>query len=179
MKLFRVIISFIMVLSLVSSCDFFRKLAQRPTSDELEAKRQEKLSAEQVKADALDIFRKQIEDSMRTVFAAEAAGAHKVATAQSAAQTAAQRSYSGASSANINSYRYYICVGAFEILENAQKRAEKARADGYEAALLPYDEFTAVGICPTNDYIDALLARDNVIESGYCSSAWVMYNKNR
>ena len=103
---FLILVALLSVTMVVTGCDFFRVLAGRPTSKEIEAKRAEILRSAQddkvVAQDDKDSVPQQNQDSVQVA---------KPETAASARPAGEKK-------------RYYVIMGAFSSRENAEKYAE-------------------------------------------------------
>lgn len=152
-----------------SSCDLFRKMAGRPTSKDIEAKRlliEKEELAHQNRMDSLKTMQEYIADSLAVLDSIRLSEGALVEARQLSEETKAALRY-----------RYYIIVGAFGKPENAGNHAEAARKAGYEASLISYKNgYTAVGICPSDKITDAYDSLRKVRESGFCPDAWILDN---
>ena len=152
---FLILVALLSVTMVVTGCDFFRVLAGRPTSKEIEAKRAEILRSAQddkvvaqddkvVAQDDKDSVPQQNQDSVQVV---------KPETAASERQDDGQRPHSAAaeqSEARMDAAvpvrpagekkRYYVIMGAFSSRENAEKYAERIKSFGYEPEFFGFTE---------------------------------------
>ena len=168
MKKLFAIASFVAVLLLLSGCDFFRKVAGRPTSDEIEAKRQlilEEEKAHEARLEELKLVQKQISDSLAVMDSIRFTKTMLIGGGQLAE----------GSSASLE-YRYYVIVGAFSARENAAALVSRATSAGYQAHLISYrNGFTAVGINPSNSISGAYAALRKVVKEPFCpADAWIL-----
>lgn len=145
------------VVLLFDGCDMFRKMAGRPTSEEIEAKREALLlKAEEKKDSAL-----QAEELRERVVADSLVGTRQLS--EEAAKTL--------------EYRYYVVIGAFSKRDNAVKFSERAESEGYKPTLIAYGNgFTAVGICPSDELSEAYSALLKVREGTLSPEAWILDN---
>lgn len=169
MKKLPVIVLLAASILIVSSCDLFRKMAGRPTSKEIEAKRlliEKEQLAHQNRMDSLKLMQDYISDSLAVLDSMRLSKTALVAARQLSEEMKATLKY-----------RYYIIVGAFGKPENARNFAESARQAGYEATLISYQNgFLAVGVSPSDKLSDAYVSLSKVRDSGFCPDAWILDN---
>ena len=142
MRKISLIILAVVGLTLVSGCDFFRILAGRPTSKDIEAKRQFIEQEENLHLQRLEkvkSIQKEIADSLTALDSVR-----KSVSAKTAVKTVSLNPDVKVTA------RYHIILGSFSSVENAEKLKSKVEKAGYTAALLNYKNgFTAgVGISP-------------------------------
>lgn len=156
----------------VTGCDFFRQLAGRPTSEEIEIKRLEIIRAEQAAEQArLDSIR------MEQKIAADS-----LAALDSIAQyggTILNPAKLGGLFATRLEARYYVIIGAFRMRANAEQLLLKAKNAGYEPALISFNTgLIAVGLCPCNNVVDAKDALKKVKVEKFCpKDVWILLNE--
>lgn len=109
LQLFSLLISACL---LVSSCDFIRSLAGKPTSTDIELLKLEKEMAFQKK--------KAVQDSIN------------------AAQAEAERLLSEQQQNSTFSSQYYLALGGFKVTENAIKYKEQLEKEGYSIILIRF-----------------------------------------
>lgn len=171
MKKIRIILLAVVSLLVLSGCDSFRKLAGRPTSADIEAKRQlierEEL-AHKARLDSLKAVHQSITDSLAVL--------DSIRMNRSSLVEARQLTESAKSSL---SHRYYIVIGSFSSIENAEKLLGRAEQAGYEAELIAYrNGFTAVGVCPSNTLQKVFESLKKVRTESFCpADAWILDNK--
>lgn len=169
----------------VSGCDFFRKVAGRPTSDDLEIKRAEIAHSERVKAEAAR--EQEMQDSIR---AAREYARMSVEYAKQDSLNAASvlkkkecvmydlSSLKGLASGKLN-HRYYMIVGSFRDEANADRFIRKIAED---PAMRPEKihfrtGMIAVGVCPSNSIVDLPSIVDEVRTRTFCpKDAWMLVN---
>ena len=155
---------------LLGSCDAFRKLAGRPTSADIEAKRQlieAERSAHLDRLDTMDSVYRQLSDSVAAVDSMRISANVKVESRSLSVQSRVQLTH-----------RYYVVVGAFGKYDNAVRCAEDYGQKGYASKLIGYaNGFTAVGICPTDNLSEAYASLVRVRDAGLCSDAWILDNR--
>ncbi len=152
------------------SCDLFRKIAGRPTSDDIEKKRsalEMEQKAHNDRLDSLKLVQTQISDSLAALDSIRMQGSSIVEARQLTDQEKSRLPYS-----------YYVIVGAFGNPENAERFAAQASDAGYPSTLIRYrNGFTAVGVCPSDRIVDAYESLKSVRESGFCPDAWILNNR--
>lgn len=164
----------LLVLMTVSGCDFMRKVAGRPTSEDIENKRLELLRAEEAALQArLDSLRqaeqKMLQDSLDALDSIRQLGGSILNPA----------SLGGLFATKLES-RYYIIVGSFRARSNAEKLFNDAKAAGYRPALISFGKggLIAVGVSPVNKLPDALAALNEVKQEKFCpSDVWILVNE--
>ncbi len=158
-------------LFVLGGCDLFRKMAGRPTSAEIEAKR-ELIENEQAghlgRLDSLKTMQMQISDSLKILDSIRAMKSSVVEARQ--LSESVRRSLPS---------RYYVIVGTFGKADNAERCASRAEQAGYAPTQIRYrNGFTAIGVCPTDalpEAFSSLLA----IRGGFCADAWILDNSRR
>lgn len=170
-----IILTAIALSVLVTGCDTFRKLAGRPTSAAIEAKRVAIMANERRLQAMADVRRDSIE-------------AAKIRTADSLAvlDSLAHKKFAmyGASSKgglqDSGKYAVYnVILGSFKDRSNAEKLKRRAADAGYESLLIPFrNGFTAVAVCPTDCLATAFRSLKKVREEDFCpDDAWVLDNR--
>lgn len=172
MKAIRIILALAAVMS-VSGCDFFRTLAGRPTSEDIENKRIEILRAEeealQARLDSLRNVEMQIrQDSLDALDSIRQMGGTILNPAK----------YGGLFATKLEA-RYYIIVGSFRTRANAEALLRKASERGYRPALISFNKgMMAVGVSPVNRLTDAFDALRVVKQEPFCPpDAWILVNE--
>lgn len=159
-------------LSVFTGCDFFRSLAGRPTSEDIENKRIEIMRAQeaalQARLDSLKHAQSIVEDSLAALDSIRQYGGSILNPA----------ALGGLFSTKLDA-RYYIIVGTFKSRSNAEALFERASRRGYSPALINFRSGKmAVGLCPENRLQDALAALKEVKKEPFCpSDVWVLVNE--
>lgn len=171
MKKFLLFSALLASLLAVSSCDFFRHLAGRPTSADIEAKREYILRTEmehQARIDSLARVQKQLSDSLALLDSVRKSSSNMITTSKL-----------GNLGGQKLPYRYYIVVGAFSNKDNASRLASKLDAEGFSPTVVPYrNGFTAVAICPSNTLSEVYASLKSVKDRKFCpADAWVLVNE--
>lgn len=194
-----IIAAFAVTVCLLGGCDFFRVLAGRPTSREIEAKRalilaQDPLAQQSVTDTTRSVSELPASDEGTTAPRTEPQT--EPATEKRTEQTPPAGTKSRApltlpeklgdtkiytrKAATFSQpgpeYRFYVMVGTFSTRENAVKQASKAEAVGFTTALLPFSSgLTAVGVCPTDDFEVVRDAVEKIRAQSFCpKDAWIL-----
>lgn len=180
---------------LLGGCDFFRVLAHRPTSREIEAKRvriEQELARSRVRQDSLALARQHVSDSLaadslqrsealrlaQQAYEDSLQRASQKLPAQYKARTIPSRSLSRTERGTLT-HRYYLMIGAFSKRENAERQAARAEKAGYPATLINFQSgMTAVGVSPTDDLNVAWATLDRLRHESFCpQDAWILNNE--
>ncbi len=156
---------------LLCGCDSFRRLAGRPTSADIAAKKElieAEEAAHQARLDSLRRLQKAEADSLTLV---DEIKASKIMVLKSSA-------VKGLRASGLDRH-YYVIVGTFGSPDNARLQASKAEEKGYTAALIPYyNGFTAVGINGTDRLREAWETLGRVSGEPFCpKDAWMLINE--
>ena len=158
---FLILVALLSVTIVVTGCDFFRVLAGRPTSKEIEAKRAEILRSAQddkvVAQDDKDSVPQQDQDSVQVAKPEMAVPARPAGEKK----------------------RYYVIMGAFSSRENAAKYAERIKSFGYEPEFFGFTEGrTAVGVGGTDDPEEAKAFMRELKGQDFCpEGVWILDRK--
>lgn len=157
----------------VSGCDFFRSLAGRPTSEDIEMKKIEILRAEeaalQARLDSLkNVEQKMMQDSLNALDSIRQIGGSVLNPAK----------YGGLFATRLEA-RYYVIIGAFRTRTNAENLLRTAKEKGYRPALISFQSgMIAVGLSPVNKLTDALTELKKVKKEPFCpKDAWILVNE--
>lgn len=164
----------LVLLPVMTGCDFMRKLAGRPTDEELENMRIELLRAEEAALQArLDSLRKveerMLRDSLNALDSIRQLGGSILNPA----------SLGGLFATKLES-RYYIILGSFRSRANAEALFNVTKAAGYRPALISFGKggLIAVGVCPVNRLSDALTNLSEVKKESFCpKDVWILVNE--
>lgn len=178
MKKLTLVIASVLLLSLVSGCDFFRSLAGRPTSRDIEAKR---LRLEQVaRRDAArkDSLERARLDSVAREQQAVADSLHAIDTLTHIGKLHKASSYVNIPGSRLRS-RYAVVVGVFSSEANAARLCARYESRGFESYVLKYHStLCAVLVSPCNRIADALAAYRRVRSLPDSSKeTWVLSNE--
>lgn len=168
---------------LLSGCDPLRKLAGRPTSRELEERKEAIASAEmlahQARMDSLAAIEKSLSDSIAALDSA-------VRAAQTMGKSGLQERGTVLNPAKLGGlfgtkldYRYYVVVGAFAARSNAEKLLSTVQKAGYTGTLISFrNGLVAVGTCQTDNLNYAFKCMDKIKEEPFCPpDVWIMVNE--
>lgn len=164
-----VIFLLVAVATAVTGCDFFRKLAGRPTSADL------KVMAAAIEAEEA---KKVAPADTIVVETLGAAMADTVAAAPAPAPVSA----SGAVAAeHQGKKRFYIVLASFSNPGNAGKYARQMEQRGYQAELFGFKGgYTGVGICGTDDEQQAKESLKEVRRQDFCpEGVWILDRNKR
>lgn len=172
MKRYLIYISLVLaVLSGVSSCDFFRRAAGRPTSADIEAKRV-----------VVEAEKKAREDSLKAVKAAEKVIADSLATLE-ALKTAGYRlvpasSFESRVKTKLD-HTYYIIIGAFRTETYATIAFDKAKAAGYDPCYIRFESgLKAVALSGVDRLSAALELREKVSSEPFVpKESWILVSR--
>jgi hypothetical protein len=180
MKKTYILLAFV-VMSTVTGCDFFRKLAGRPTSEEIEIKRQEMVADLKAKAarekevqDSLVLAAKRVADSLAAIASLEESDVrvHSDSNLGGIADD-------GASGMTVKA-GYRVIVGSFKDQKNADKMVEKVSAAGdfNPHQVKMRNGMIAVAACPSDNVQDVLSGMDEMKKCGVCpADAWILKTK--
>lgn len=170
------ILAVVVLLFSASSCDFLRKVAGRPTSEDIARKKAmiEAIELEKAqRAESLEdtlsaIVVESVQDTVEDVMASIVA--NKIKLAGSKAVSSGVR--------ELIKFRYVVVIGAFGSPTNAEALAGRARELSYDVILIPYSNgLTAVGVCPSDDLSKCFEALMHLRKESFCpSDAWILDN---
>lgn len=176
-----VIVMSLSLLLLLPSCDFCRRLAGRPDSEEIEQMRAAMQKEEQLKHQAaVEAAR---EDSLRTVLELAKAKAEK--DSLDAAQDLERKGVKVLAVSNYGisedvrlTHRYYIITGSYRMLPNAERQARDCRSAGYEALLIKLaNGCHLVAVSPSDRLSDIAAERVRVSKENFCpEDSWILVN---
>lgn len=149
-----------------TGCDMFRKLAGRPTGSEIEQMRMELVALEaeyKARIDSLEREKKILADSLAALDSIRNRGTKLIGDM-----------------AFINDLpaRYYIIIGSFKELANAQLLYDKAKADSLEPVVVKFrNGYNAVAVLPTNRLGQAYENLLNIVNYPFCpEDVWILFN---
>ena len=166
------VISLACQILLFSGCDAFRTIAGKPTSSDIEAKKEKieaKLkAAHEARLDSLRRIEKSLADSAAVMDSIKKEGG-----------TILNPGAMGGLTASKLDYRYYIVVGAFANPENAESLLAKAREAGYIGIIITFKNgFNAVGLSQTDHIEKAYSALQKLKGESFCpQDAWILVNE--
>ena len=147
-------------------CDAFRRLAGKPTSAEIAAKRELIIRKEAARMARLKLMEMEMTDSLPAVDTAAARRAASPSGSVRGIQVSGLR------------YRYYVVVGSFTNEANVAKMEAFAADKGYSTVRIPLENgSTAVGLCGTDSLSAAYASLGKVKGEDFCpDDAWVFVN---
>lgn len=157
----------------VTGCDFFRVLAGRPTSKDIDAKRVQIMKAEESALQArLDSIRRVEEKIVSDSLAA-------LDSLVSQGVIISDASRLGGLVEEGQGARYCIVVGVFRERDNARKLALQAESAGFTAQLLDCKRgMIAVGICPSDRIARTFEDFRRLRSESFCpKDAWILLNE--
>lgn len=166
------IILIVASLFVLTGCDFFRSLAGRPTSKDLEQMRIEIMKKEEAAHQArLDSIRREhqmVKDSLAMLDSITQQGGTILNPA----------TLGGLFTTKLEA-RYYIIIGSFRSRNNAEQLLKTASEKDYKPALISFrNGLVAVGLCPVNNLKDALQALKAVRKEKFCpADVWILVNE--
>lgn len=158
----------VLVVVMAAGCDMFRKMAGRPTSEDISVKKELIAAAEnarQAREDSIRLAEQRVADSLAVLDSMLHCGTPIKTTNQ----------VSPAAKAKL-SHRYYVIIGAFGNADNAQRLQQKVDEAGFESELIPYrNGITAVGLCPSDDLVSMYEPLKKLKLQPFCpSEAWIL-----
>lgn len=173
----RSLIIALALVTLVSSCDFVRTLAGRPTSAQLEQIRQQRMAAEearhQAKLDSMERVQKHMADSL------EALEKYLLDSLTQAKGTVLNPSKLGGLYTTKLDAKYCIVVGAFRNRYYAERKLKECNAAAYTATIISFrNGLLAVSVCPSNSLAETLKTLKELRGQGVCPpDSWILVNE--
>ena len=161
---------------MLGGCDFLRRVAGRPTSADLDAKRE--LIAAQQQAEAAQKAAEQAAQQVQAVEAAPKPDASSFAALRAAGCLANSVSALGLRLPAALTHNYYIITGSFSERANAETLAAKLLSKGYESELIRFSERrTAVGACPSDRVEEIVDSYRKLLAGGDVpKDSWILVN---
>lgn len=156
----------------LTGCDFMRKLAGRPTSEDIEKIRVEKLLAEEaaLKAslDSLKAEKQSVQDSIDALEMFVQQGG-----------TVLNPSKLGGLYTTKLQYKYYVIIGAFRTRSNAESLFNTAEKAGYKPVLISFrNGLLAVGLTPADECRNAVEMIRAIRLEPFCpADVWILVNE--
>ena len=178
MRMKKSVILFMLLAAVaVSGCDFVRKLAGRPTTAELEAKRESILEAQQAahlaRLDSMRRVEQQMKDSLAAL------ETHLLDSLSQTKGTILNPSKLGGLYTTKLESKYCIVVGAFRNRAYAEKKLKDCNAAGYTATIISFrNGLMAVSICPSESLNETLKTLRSIRGTGICpKDGWILVNQ--
>lgn len=169
MRRLKIILGFVLLVLSVNSCDFFRRIVNRPTSQYIETKRQlieSQNKAHNNRLDSIDIIQKQIADSLAILDSIRLHNSRLIEV----------KNLTQASKDSL-SYRYYTIIATFSNPDNAQRYSKTIIEQGIAVHKVYYaNGYIAIGVKPSNTLSDAYLSMIDV-RANLSPEAWILDNK--
>lgn len=196
-KLIQTVLILLPVALTVTGCDFFRRLAGRPTSDQIaamaEAIRLEESAriADSLRRAVADTSAAQVAESQEAPAVAPAPAAPAPATpapapaatvpAATAAQTAPAATPEPVAPAPSDDLkRFYIVMASFGKVSNARNYAATLEAKGYPATILKRGGYQVVAVCGTDDEAEVNKSFDEIRRQDFCpQGVWIIDRKGK
>lgn len=160
-----VILLFVSLLTF-SGCDMFRKLAGRPTSEDIEMKRLE-IKKNRARLDSLDARRIMQADSLAMV--------DSVRQMSNVVRSISE--FGGLMSGTLDT-EYYIIVGSFMKKSNVERMKRNVEEAGYSCEIIKFrNGFTAVAVKPS-DASSVYITLKRIRKEPFCpDDVWVLVNE--
>ncbi len=161
----------------VSSCDFVRTLAGRPTAAQVEQMRLDRIAAEEARhqaiLDSLERREKAIADSLAAL------EAHLLDSLSQAKGTVLNPSKMGGLYTTKLESRYCIVVGAFRGRYYAERKLKACNEAGYTATIISFrNGLLAVSVCPSNSLSETVKTLKQLRGKGICpADSWILVNE--
>lgn len=148
-------------------CDMFRKIAGRPTSDEIELKRL-RIEAQQAEIEALKEVQRRLTDSLAMVD-----------SLRQLSGTVLNLSELGGLYTTSLDFKYYIIVGSFRNRKYAERLLTKVAGYGYSPVLICFrNGLFSVGISPARRVEEAVKSLRVVKNEEFCPpDVWILVNE--
>lgn len=186
-KLIQTVLILIPVALAATGCDFFRKLAGRPTSDQIAAMAEAIRLEESARiADSLRKALAEPQEDSAAIAPAPATQAASTPTASSpvtATTTPAAAAPAAAASAPATAApapagdlkRFYVVMASFGNSANANKYASILEAKGYPATILKRGSYQVVAVCGTDDEAAIKQSFDEIRRQDFCpQGVWII-----
>ena len=177
-KLIQTVLILIPVALAATGCDFFRKLAGRPTSDQIAAMAEAIRLEESARiADSLRKALAEPQEDSAAIAPAPATPAAQAASTPTASSpvTAATTSAAAAPAPAGDLKRFYVVMASFGNSANANKYASILEAKGYPATILKRGSYQVVAVCGTDDEAAIKQSFDEIRRQDFCpQGVWII-----
>lgn len=162
-----VIFVILMSVLLVSGCDMFRRMAGRPTSEELELKKVE-IERRNAMIEAMKAEQKQVSDSLAMLDSLR----------QMCSKMLWLKDMGGIYTTDLDA-GYYIIVGSFRNQGNADAMIKSASDAGFVPVRISFrNGLDAIGVAASSSLEDALLSLKSVKREDFCPpDVWILVNR--
>lgn len=153
-------------LCLFTGCDMFRRMAGRPTSDEIQLRKME-IDRREKEIELMKVEQARIADSLAMLDSVRNLCGNVLNISD----------LGGVYTTDLSS-RYYIVIGAFKRQSNAMMLVEKATEAGYLPVFISFKNgLSAVAVSPSDRLVDALLSLKAVKREDFCpEDVWILVN---
>lgn len=161
-----VIFAILMSAFVLGGCDMFRKMAGRPTSEELDLKKME-IARRQAQIEAMKVEQKHVADSLAMLDSLR----------KMCGKMLWLEDMGGVYTTDLDA-KYYIVVGSFKKHSNADAMIRAASEAGFVPVRISCKNgFDAIAVAPASTLEDALLSLQSVKREEFCpSDVWVLVN---
>ncbi len=177
-KLIQTVLILIPVALAATGCDFFRKLAGRPTSDQIAAMAEAIRLEESARiADSLrKALAEPLEDSAAIAPAPATPAAQAASTPTASSPVTATTAPAAAAPAPAGDLkRFYVVMASFGNSANANKYASILEAKGYPATILKRGSYQVVAVCGTDDEAAIKQSFDEIRRQDFCpQGVWII-----
>jgi cell division septation protein DedD len=177
-KLIQTVLILIPVALAATGCDFFRKLAGRPTSDQIAAMAEAIRLEESARiADSLRKALAEPQEDSAAIAPAPATPAAQAASTPTASSpvTAATTPAAAAPAPAGDLKRFYVVMASFGNSANANKYASILEAKGYPATILKRGSYQVVAVCGTDDEAAIKQSFDEIRRQDFCpQGVWII-----
>lgn len=177
-KLIQTVLILIPVALAATGCDFFRKLAGRPTSDQIAAMAEAIRLEESARiADSLRKALAEPQEDSAAIAPAPATPAAQAASTPTASSpvTAATTPTAAAPAPAGDLKRFYVVMASFGNSANANKYASILEAKGYPATILKRGSYQVVAVCGTDDEAAIKQSFDEIRRQDFCpQGVWII-----
>ena len=177
MKSRILILPLLLAVTLVSSCDFVRSLAGRPTTEDLQSKRlliqRQEEARLQARLDSMEKAQQRMADSLAAL------EVHLLDSLSQAKGTILNPSKLGGLYTTRLDAHYYIIVGAFRTRSYAERKLTKCNEAGLTATIISFrNGLLAVGVCPSDSLNDTVRRLRELRGNGICpEDGWILVNE--
>lgn len=157
---------------LFSGCDMFRRMAGRPTAEELDRMRIEMMARKeaehQARIDSLRQVERRLSDSLAILDSLR----------QMHGTILNPSEMGGLFTTRLNA-RYYVVVGSFRSRNNAESLFRTVSEDGFSPVLINFrNGFNAVAIAPADNLRDVLDSMRDIRSRDFCpEDVWILVNE--
>ena len=174
------IVLLLLVANAATGCDFFRRLAGRPTSDIIEALREASLVENAALTKDTAAVVEAVKDSLAKV-EPQVKAEPKVETKPKVEAVPPVKTEPKAEPQVESKKRFYVVVASFSNPDNARKSLERMKERGYPGDLISAKGgYTVVGICGTDDEQEAKESLKQLQRQDFCpKGVWIIDRNKR